>query len=122
MLSPSMYAGALLLWGIVIHLFCDWILQNQWMADNKSSLLHPAAYVHSGLHGLGLLLIFPWYAALCIAISHLLIDTRVPLRLWAKLIRQTQVGPMGVHVKIWADQTAHIVVLAIAAVIVGGIS
>jgi hypothetical protein len=77
MMNPSKHATTLLIWGIVIHLFCDWILQNQWMAENKMSLKHPAAYVHSGIHLAGLLLIFPWYAAVAIAITHLLIDTRV---------------------------------------------
>lgn len=109
----------LLLWGIVIHLFCDWILQNHWMAQNKSNLLHPASYVHSGIHLVGLLLIFPWYAALAIALSHLLIDTRKPLLWWRVFFRQTQTGDVALHVALWSDQVAHIVVIAIAALIIG---
>jgi hypothetical protein len=111
----------LLLWGIVVHLCIDWMLQNDWMALNKPSLFHPAAYVHSGLHFLGLLLIFPWYVALVIAIFHLLIDTRAPLGWWRKFYRQTENEPMALHVAIWSDQVAHIVVLAIASLVVGGL-
>lgn len=87
------------------------------MADNKSSLLHPAAYVHSGIHFVGLLLIFPPLAALAIAIIHLLIDTRAPLRWWRKVYRQTQEGPAAMHVAMWSDQVLHITVLAVVALL-----
>lgn len=111
-------ATQLLVWGIVIHLVIDWILQNDWQAQNKVSLKHPAAYVHSGIHLLGLLLIFPWYAALLIAITHLLIDTRKPLAWWRRVFRQTQQGDVALHVAIWGDQVAHIAIIALAALIV----
>lgn len=114
-------ATQLLIWGIVIHWFADWILQNAWMSDHKSSLKHPAAYVHSGIHLLGLLLIFPVWMAACIAIVHLLIDTRVPLKWWRKVYRQTQEGDVALHVAMWGDQVLHIAVLAIAALIIGRI-
>jgi Protein of unknown function (DUF3307) len=107
--------------GLVWHWFADWILQNQWQADNKSSLLHPASWIHSGIHFLGLLLIFPWWMTVFIAISHLLIDTRVPLVWWRKFYRQTTTGDVALHVAIWSDQIAHIVCLAVAALIMGGI-
>jgi hypothetical protein len=119
MLHPSAHATTLLLWGIVLHLFIDWILQNDWQARNKSNLLHPAAYIHSGIHGAGLLLIFPWYVAVIIAIIHLLIDTRVPLVWWRGFFRQTRTGDAALHVAIWGDQALHVVVLAVAALVVG---
>ena|SRR5579859_4174968 len=106
--------------GLVIHLFCDWILQNAWMSDHKSSLKHPAAYVHSGLHLLGLLLVFPWYAAIIVAIIHLLIDTRMPLAFWRGFFRQTQEGDVALHVQMWSDQVLHITVLAVVALAIGG--
>ena len=53
------HATTLLIWGIVVHLFADWILQNDYLAANKSNLKNPAAYVHSGIHLFGLLLVFP---------------------------------------------------------------
>jgi hypothetical protein len=89
------------------------------MANNKMSLKHPAAYVHSGIHLLFLLLIFPWWMASAIAVSHLLIDTRIPLAWWRKFYRQTTEGPVALHVAIWGDQVLHVFVIAIAAFIVG---
>lgn len=118
MLHPSIDASTLLIWGIVIHLFCDWLLQNDWMAKYKSNLLHPAAYVHSGIHFLGLLLIFSPLIALLIAIIHLLIDTRIALAWWRRVFRQTTEGPVALHVALWGDQVAHITILAIAAFII----
>jgi len=112
-------AVTLFTFGLVLHLVCDWLLQNAWMSDNKSNLLHPAAWVHSGIHLVGLLLIFPWWAALAIAGVHLLIDTRVPLLWWSRIFRQTQEGAVVITLKFWCDQTAHILVLALAALIVG---
>jgi hypothetical protein len=121
MIAIGLHATSLLLWGVAIHLFCDWLLQNDWMARYKSSLKHPASWVHSGIHLIGLLLIFPWYAALIIAIIHLLIDTRVPLVWWRKAYRQTREGDVALHVAMWSDQVAHITVLAIAALLIGGV-
>ena len=54
----------------IIHLFCDWFLQNEWQANNKASLNHPAAWVHSGIHAVGLCLVFSWWVALLIGITH----------------------------------------------------
>lgn len=114
-------ATKLLIWGIVVHLFCDWILQNDWMATYKSSLFHPASWIHSGIHLLGLILIFPWWMAVFIAVAHVLIDTRIPLKWWRKVYRQTREGDVALHVAMWSDQVLHITVLAIAALIVGGL-
>ncbi len=114
-------ATKLLLWGIVVHLFCDWILQNDWMAKYKSSLLHPASWVHSGIHLIGLLLIFPWWMAVIIASIHLLIDTRIPLQWWRKVYRQTREGEVALHVALWSDQVLHITVLAVAALMIGAL-
>lgn len=118
----SIEALKLCLYGVMAHLFIDWILQNEWMADNKMSLRHPAAYVHSGLHLIGMIIVFfpLWYVALIIAITHLLIDTRKPLAWWRRFFKQTQTGDVALHVALWSDQVAHIAVIAIAALIVGG--
>jgi len=121
MIHPTLAATTLLLWGLVVHLFCDWLLQNDWMASHKASLKHPAAWIHSGIHLAGLLLIFPPLAALIVAITHLLIDTRLPLIAWRNILRQTRTGPAALHVAMWGDQVAHITVLALAALIVGGL-
>lgn len=102
-------------YGMLIHLFVDWFLQNDWQARYKTSLKHPAAYVHSGLHLAGLLFLFLWPAALFIAITHLLIDTRKPLIWWRNFIKQTTDpnNPATIHVAFWQDQVAHIVIIAL---------
>jgi hypothetical protein len=145
-----MTATSLLLWGLVVHLVVDWLGQNEWMAVNKmkrhtwlvpgDGILrapsrmhevsywwwrHPAAYVHAGLHGAAQLLVFPWYGALAIGITHLIIDTRWPVQAWSRLIRQTQPDPsrfplmdIGAEVRIWNDQVWHIGVIAALALLV----
>ena len=125
----------LLLWGVVVHLVADWLLQNHWMATYKTSLKHPAAWVHSAIHFAGALLVFHPLAALFIFVTHILIDTRIPLRWWRGFYQQTGgevtrtsddgsrwvevVGGVenraGLHVAMWGDQVAHIAVIAIAA-------
>jgi len=107
--------------GLVAHLVCDWLLQNEWQANNKASLLHPASYVHAGIHLAGLQLVFPWRIALPVAISHLLIDTRRPLQWWAWLIRQTDdpANPVTLHINFWRDQVLHILIIFIAAIVAG---
>jgi uncharacterized membrane protein len=106
------------IWAVVIHLVVDWLLQTEWMALNKRSLKHPAAYVHSGLHALGLLLIFPWWLALSVGITHLLIDTRKPITWWIDTIKQMPpTTPIYSQVEIWMDQIFHLLMLVIAVVI-----
>jgi hypothetical protein len=112
-------ATDLLAWGIVAHLVADWLLQNEAMAIYKVSLKHPAAWVHSGIQTLALACVFPWPAALALGVSHILIDTRVPLAWWRRAFRQTTEGPMAVHVAIWSDQVAHIAAVALAAALAG---
>ncbi len=109
----------LLAWGIVAHLAADWLGQNEWQALNKTRLTHPAAWVHSGIQTLALGCVFPWPVALALGVSHILIDTRVPLAWWRRTFRQTTEGPMAVHVAIWGDQVAHILMIALAAALVG---
>lgn len=156
-------ASDLLVWGIVLHLIADWPLQNDWMANNKMRRRlpamrlgdgmmtppkmyqppdrwwdrHPAAYVHAGIHGLLLAIIFGWVAIL-LAVAHLLIDIRTLVIWWSKLIKQTQpkgnlvesltpdeeefitvsLYDIGTEVRIWTDQVFHILCIAGAALIV----
>lgn len=107
--------------GLAWHWIADWILQNDWMARNKSSLFHAASWVHSGIHLIGLLVIFYpiWWVAVFIGVTHILIDTRLPLVWWRKFYRQTTIGDVALHVALWGDQVAHITVLAIAALLIG---
>jgi len=97
---------------VVVHLVADWLLQNDWMARNKTDLRHPAAWVHSGIQGIALGCVLGWRAGLVLGILHILVDTRVPLRWWQRVCRQTTDGPVGVLVSIMSDQVVHIVCIA----------
>jgi hypothetical protein len=119
MLVDDLSATELLVWGAILHLFVDWLLQNEWMADHKLDLRHPAGYVHASLHLIALAIIFPLGAALALAVAHLLIDTRRPLGWWSQVCSQPQdLGPIAISVHIWRDQTLHLTTIAIAALIV----
>ena len=112
-------ATDVLAWAIVIHLVVDWLLQNEWMARNKTNLRHPAAYVHSGLHALGLMLVFPWYLALGVGVTHLLIDTRRPVTWWIEKIKQMpRSAPVYLDVEIWMDQIFHLLMLVMAVILI----
>lgn len=100
---------------IVVHLVADWLLQNHWMATNKVSLKHPAAWTHGAIHTVGMLLVFPLPVAVVLGAAHMLIDLRWPLAWWRKTFRQTQDGPVAPHVAIWSDQVVHIVCIALIA-------
>lgn len=102
-------------WGVTVHLFADWFLQNHWMSTYKSNLIHPAGWVHGAIHFAFLLLVFPPLWALVIACIHILIDTRRPLAWWRKVYRQTTTGDVALHVAIWQDQVAHWLIICLAA-------
>lgn len=108
-------ATILLVWGIVVHLIADWMLQTEWMAVHKVSLRHPAAWVHSGIHTICLCFVFAWPWALLIGLTHILIDTRKPLRWWMTVIKQIPADTHFPIVEIALDQVMHIAVLAGAA-------
>lgn len=120
--TPSYYASLLLLWGIVAHIVADWFFQNSWMALNKVKITHPAAWVHGGIHFVALCFVFHWQVALVLALVHIAIDTRKPLQWWRQFYRQTTdpSNPVFVPFAMWQDQCAHIVTIAIAALVVGG--
>ena len=99
--------------GLVAHLVADWILQNDWMALNKTKLRHPAAWVHAGIQGLCLGLALDPLAGLVLGFVHLLIDTRVPLDWWIRVFKKSAQSPQAGTIAIWLDQTLHIVCIAI---------
>jgi hypothetical protein len=110
----------LFLKGLIVHLVADWMLQSDWMSENKTSLRHPAAWVHSGIHTVGYLLVFAWPVALALGVSHILIDTRVPLRWVRKLVNQNPGADSMSAFGIWQDQAAHIILLAAACLLSAG--
>ncbi len=108
----------LFLKGLIVHLAADWFLQSDWMSKNKTSLLHPAAWVHGGIHTIGYLLVFDPIVAIAVGISHLLIDTRKPLIWLRKLFQQDPKGAVAPVFEIWQDQAAHLIIIALAALVI----
>ncbi len=100
--------------GLMAHFIADWLLQNDWMARHKSRVAHPAAWVHAGIHAVCLGLALGWAAGLLLAVTHLLVDTQLPLRWWQRFYGQTTTGEVAVHVAIWTDQAIHLVCLGAA--------
>ena len=100
---------------LMVHLVGDWILQSDRVARLKTDLRQPAAWQHSGIHALGLLLVFPPAVALLVALSHLLIDTRRPLLWLRQVLGQQPEGDRGRNFEIWQDQVVHLLVLFMAA-------
>jgi hypothetical protein len=98
--------------GFIAHLIADWLLQNDWMATNKTSLRHPAAWTHAAIHVVLLTVALGWKAGLVLGAIHLLVDTRKPLNWWQKVFKQTTEGPMATMLKVWADQVIHIMAIA----------
>ena len=108
----------LLVWGAAVHLAVDWLGQNEWMADHKHRLVHPAGYVHAATHGAAQALVFPVPYAAALGVTHLVTDTRQPLRIWKKIVSHPDEGATGTSVQIWRDQTAHLIAIAAAALAV----
>ncbi len=82
-------ATTILVWAIIAHAIADWLLQNEWMAKNKTSLRHPAGYVHGLIYMICLMGVYPFWAALIVSITHILIDTRKPLQWWRRIFKRT---------------------------------
>lgn len=98
---------------LIAHLVGDWILQNDWMARNKSSLRHPASWTHSMIQGVCLGLALGWKAGPWLGFAHLLIDTRVPLGWWIRVFKKSDAAADAATIAIGLDQTLHIVCIAI---------
>ncbi|MGA2505456.1 MAG: DUF3307 domain-containing protein, partial [Anaerolineales bacterium] len=96
----------------------DWLLQNEWMAKNKTSLRHPAGYVHGLIYMICLMGVYPFWAALIVSITHILIDTRKPLQWWRRIFKRTPNAEEGSQISLGEDQALHLVILAVMAIIV----
>ena len=82
------------------------------MVINKTNFLHPAAWVHAGIHGLLLGLAISWQAGMALGLLHMLVDNRVILWCWQTNIQKTVDGPAVLHTRIWTDQVVHIALIA----------
>lgn len=97
---------------LVAHLIADWLLQNDWMARNKTSLLHPAAWVHASIYGICLAMVLGWPAGAVLGLIHLLVDTKIPLNWWIRIFKKCSHAPEASQIAIWTDQVIHIVTFA----------
>ena|ERR1041384_7241073 len=97
---------------LVAHLIADWLLQNNWMAKNKYSLVHPAAWIHASIYAASLALAIGWPAGLTLGLLHLIIDTGIPLQWWTHIYKDCADVPEALHIAIWADQVVHIAAIA----------
>jgi hypothetical protein len=116
-------------WLFLGHLAGDWLLQNDWMARNKTRRLFGAALlVHCALYTAVLVGCLALAGELSIELgpmtgfvgavygSHWLIDGLGLAAGWSRLVRQTTL-PL---VRIMVDQTLHLWVLGVLALWVGG--
>ncbi|HWH71930.1 MAG TPA: DUF3307 domain-containing protein [Candidatus Sulfotelmatobacter sp.] len=99
--------------GLVAHLVADWVLQNDWMARNKKSLRHPAAWTHAGIQAACLGLALGWPAGLVLGFVHLLLDTRVPVAWWMRTFKKCSPAPELSWIAVGLDQTLHITCLGL---------
>lgn len=114
LLVPNQAQTTVLVWGLVVHVVADWLLQTNWMARYKVDLRHPAGWVHAGIHTVCLLWLMPWHLAVLVGVSHLLIDTRVPLNWWMRTIKGIPPDlPNYNELMTWMDQMLHVTVLAV---------
>lgn len=98
---------------LIVHLIGDWILQNDWISRNKTSLKHPSAWIHGGIHAGLLFFILGWKGAIVLGFVHMIIDTRLPFNWWRKQFRMTSEEPIATHVAIWSDQVLHVACIGI---------
>jgi hypothetical protein len=99
--------------GLVAHLAADWVFQNDWMARNKRSLRHPAAWTHAAIQAACLGLALGWQAGLVLGFIHMLIDTRVLVAWWIRVFKKCGQAPEAGLIAIGLDQTLHIICLAL---------
>lgn len=96
----------------IAHLVADWLLQTNWMAKNKYSMRHPAAWVHATIYGVCLGLALNWEAGIVLGLLHVLVDTGIPLKWWITHFKNSARAPEALHIAIWADQVIHIGAIA----------
>ena len=93
------------------HAVADWLLQNSWMAANKTNLRHPAGWVHAGIHAVCLGIALNWPAGVVLGATHLILDTRRPLDWWVTWFKKSDTSPLASQIRLWTDQATHLVCL-----------
>jgi len=107
---------------LIAHLIGDYCLQNQWMANNKTSRWLPAL-VHALLYTLPFLLVTQsWQALAVIGLTHAIIDRYRLAKYWVRLWgigvpgilwgRSSEPPPpfLAVWLLIIVDNTAHLAI------------
>jgi hypothetical protein len=108
--------------GLIAHLIGDWLLQNEWIAQRKHHLTHPAAWLHGLVHLALLGLALGWPAGLTLGALHILVDTGGPLSWWQRVFKKTNDGPIALHVAIWSDQVIHVLCIGLWLALAGRLS
>ena len=98
--------------GLIAHLVADWLLQNNWMALNKTNLRHPAGWVRAAIHGLLLGLALGWMCGVVLGAFHLVVDTGWPVKWWIRVFKKCERAPQLDIIRIWTDQVLHIAAIA----------
>jgi len=83
-----------------------WLFQNDWTAIGKRDVRHPAGYIQRRYARPRSRRSSHPPAAVALGVVHFVIDTRVPLRWWAKVVVQPQEGVIAEVLHIWRDQAS----------------
>lgn len=101
---------------LIAHLIGDYLLQNDWMAQNKKKRTWPCM-VHVLLYtaAVGVLTLWPWWALLVVAATHFIQDRTNIINWWMRLKWKDQSAfasaPMAPWSIIVVDNVWHLVVL-----------
>ncbi|MCB0082582.1 MAG: DUF3307 domain-containing protein [Caldilineaceae bacterium] len=109
-------------WLFLGHLIGDWVLQNDWMAQNKqSALLNLSCATHCAIYTLTLTVTL-WFSRsitytsvqislffILTFLSHYLIDATNAAAGWSRLFQQSN----SIFVRIVVDQTFHLMIIAV---------
>lgn len=117
-------------WLLIGHLIGDWLLQNDWMAHSKKQgwislggLVHFAIYTATTVGAFWLAgvgdrnVAFYLVLGAVIFVSHWLIDTMDGAKHWMRFYRQSDLE----MVRVVVDQTLHLLVLTLLAVVFSGV-
>lgn len=108
-----------LILGFLFHVIGDYVMQNDWMAQNKTKSFFPA-FIHATIYSLPFLLIIEYEFWLILFISHFLIDRYRLAVYWIKFLnwnwKSTNFGYqsdkpmwMSVWLMIIIDNTFHLI-------------
>lgn len=93
----------LFVWAFVAHLAADWLFQTEWMVIHKVNLRYPAGYVHTAIYVLFMALVFPLPITALIGVTHLLVETRVLVRWWMRVVKRVAVAALALPQWRWAS-------------------